>query len=150
MHPPLPAGAYWVTKGLAAGRFPTSIVHGLTAAGLRAFVDLSGDGDRYAPLLPDGSTLTSIPVVDFSVPTRPQMSEILDVIDSHTDAGVYVHCHAGIGRTGTVIGCWLIRHGIATSDTWQTVLDDLRGPGAPRSPETAEQRAFVSAWKADL
>ncbi len=150
MNPPLPAGAYWVTEDLAAGRFPAAIVDGLSAAGLRAFVDLSGDGDRYEPLLPRGSTRTSVPVIDFSVPTRHGMIQILDQIDARTDRGVYVHCHAGIGRTGTVIGCWLIRHGIATSETWQAVLDDLRGPGAPRSPETVEQRAFVSAWELGL
>lgn len=26
---------------------------------------------------------------------------------------VYVHCYGGIGRTGTVVGCWLVRHGLS-------------------------------------
>ena len=41
------------------------------------------------------------------------MASILDAIDAALDGGktVYVHCWGGVGRTGTVVGCWLVRHG---------------------------------------
>jgi protein-tyrosine phosphatase len=40
------------------------------------------------------------------------MREVLDEIDAALDVGevVYVHCWRGIGRTGTVLACWLIEH----------------------------------------
>jgi protein-tyrosine phosphatase len=63
---------------------------------------------------------------------------------------VYVHCHAGIGRTGTVAACWLVRQGRAPSDALaelQRLRRDTRD-AASASPETAAQRAFVAAWRA--
>ena len=72
---------------------------------------------------------------------------MLDQIDGCLADGtpVYVHCWGGIGRTGTVIGCWLARNGFPG----QAALDriaELRA-GTPdaykRSPETPAQRAFV-------
>ena len=52
------------------------------------------------------------------VPRSSEMTAILDDIDtSIADARpVYVHCWGGHGRTGTVIGCWLTRHGRLGSD----------------------------------
>jgi hypothetical protein len=52
---------------------------------------------------------------DMDVPSREEMAGLLDRIDNAIVAGrtVYVHCRGGLGRTGTVAGCWLARHGIA-------------------------------------
>ena len=38
---------------------------------------------------------------------------------------VYVHCWGGIGRTGTVVGCWLVRHGM----TGDEALAEFASPG---------------------
>lgn len=135
-----------MTDQLAAGPFPRSTITSLFDAGLSAFVDLTGHGSSYEPLLPPGTHRVSFPVPDFSIPTVGEMTQILDHIDANLEDGVYVHCRAGIGRTGTVIGCWLIRHGLATRLDWQEVIDHLRGPDAYPSPETAAQRSFVSGW----
>ena len=88
------------------------------------------------------------------------MVEILDAIDDDLAGGhnVYVHCWGGVGRTGTVVGCWLIRHGYATADDVLEMISDLRigdagrGPNAgPRearvSPETLDQVDFVVGWE---
>ena len=50
--------------------------------------------------------------------TIPHMTRILDEVDDGAREGgaVYVHCWGGIGRTGTVVGCWLLRHGLDRGD----------------------------------
>ncbi len=56
------------------------------------------------------------PIKDLSVPSVATMKAILDEIDEAVAAGrtVYVHCWGGRGRCGTVVGCYLARHGLAT------------------------------------
>ena len=56
------------------------------------------------------------------------MTAILDAIDTSLTGGrlVYVHCWGGVGRTGTVVGCWLLRHGLATRDAVLDTLAQLR------------------------
>ena len=73
------------------------------------------------------------------------MREILDAIDGALDAGrgVYVHCYAGIGRTGTVVGCYLVRHGMEPAEALRTVTS-WRGI---RSPQSVEQEEFVLEWR---
>jgi protein-tyrosine phosphatase len=63
---------------------------------------------------------------------------------------VYVHCWGGVGRTGTVIGCWLLRHGLAEPGDVLKVLMELRQQDQQRrqrmSPESPEQQRFVKGW----
>jgi predicted protein tyrosine phosphatase len=88
---------------------------------------------------------------DGSIPTQAVMEQILDEIDSATaqDRTVYVHCWGGKGRTGTVVGCYLIRHNLATPQSALETITRLRSAIRPYqpSPETEEQRAFVRSWK---
>ena len=60
-----------------------------------------------------------------------------------------VHCRGGIGRTGTVVGCWLVESGVAKDGPealviiareWATVEKSRR---YPMSPETGGQCEFV-------
>ncbi|NUP98499.1 MAG: dual specificity protein phosphatase family protein [Armatimonadetes bacterium] len=93
------------------------------------------------------------PIRDVSVPSPAAMRGILDAIDLALDAGqpVYLHCWGGRGRTGTVVGCWLVRHNFATA---ASALDQIRrlragDPTAGKpSPETAAQRQMVTTWAA--
>ncbi|MEN9934732.1 MAG: hypothetical protein RLZZ387_1311 [Chloroflexota bacterium] len=163
--------SYRVTPNLIAGEYPGSgdraaaraRVERHLDAGITYFLDLTEEGELmpYVDLLEQATKARQIvathhrmPIRDVSVPRSPgAMIAILDALDaaiaaSHT---VYVHCWGGIGRTGTVVGCWLVRHGQSGDEAlariahhWQGVEKSWR---RPRSPETDEQHAYVRAWR---
>ena len=93
------------------------------------------------------------PIVDRSVPRNPeQMAKVLDAIDAALNdrKTIYIHCLGGVGRTGTVVGCWLVRRGHTgdaalrqLAEWWQEVEKVYR---QPNSPETLEQKRYVRNW----
>ena len=112
----------------------------------------------YAPLLKSiaeesGLTVTieRMPLRDFSVPSRSEMRRILDCIDAKNAArqAVFVHCLGGIGRTGMVAGCYLLRHALANRHNLLQEIRQLLQNTLYRhkqSPETTEQVEFVLSW----
>ena len=165
--PELPlANCYWVLPGkLLAGEYPGGAnpaatrerLARLIACGVGCFVDLTEEGELapYAPELPAGVTHVRRPVADHGVPQlRERMREILETLRGALagEAGVYLHCRAGIGRTGMVAGCFLAERGYAG----EAALDELnrlwaaspRSASWPTVPETDEQADYVRGWSA--
>ena len=144
---PLPS-SYWVVPGrLAAGAYPGAAVGD---GSVDVVVDLTSPEEglpRYEEQLGDGVRRLSFPVPDFSVPGDDALRATLDAIDAELAAGrtVYLHCRGGLGRTGTVVGCWLARHGTTGEAALQSVAELS---GSDSSPETDEQRALVRRWPA--
>jgi NAD-dependent dihydropyrimidine dehydrogenase PreA subunit len=91
-----------------------------------------------------------LPIPDFSTPTPEKMAAILDTIDTVLAAGhtIYVHCWGGIGRTGTVVGCYLVRHSLSGTEALAEIAHLRRGiPDEARmSPETEAQQRMVLTW----
>lgn len=110
------------------------------------FVDLTQEGEleQYAHLVPPSRHVRRA-IRDFSVPSPDDLIATLDLIDSELQAGgiVYVHCWAGCGRTGVVVGAWLVRHGLDPRDALARIAD-ARGLGCP---QTLEQRLLVLGWE---
>lgn len=143
---------------LIAGRHPCAWgsenapleVRDLVGAGVTLFLDLtqSGELEPYASLVVPPARYLNLPVRDFSVPTRDGLVATLDEIDAELAAGgiVYVHCWAGCGRTGVVVGSWLVRHGADPNDALQRIAE-ARGLGCP---QTLEQRLVVLDWRLGL
>jgi protein-tyrosine phosphatase len=143
---------------LIAGRHPCALaaedaavaVGELVDAGVTLFLDLTrrGELEPYSALVLDPVRYLNMPIVDFSIPTRDDLVAILDEIDAELDAGglVYVHCWAGCGRTGVVVGSWLVRHGTEPGEALRRIAE-TRGLGCP---QTLEQRVFVLDWKAGM
>ncbi len=79
------------------------------------------------------------------------MMAILNQIDEWLIRGktVYVHCFGGVGRTGMVVGCYLVRKGMAAPQALLRIAELRHGipDGWKRSPETDEQIEFVMNWR---
>ena len=153
MRPPT-----WIEQGrLIAGRHPCAWseedaeneVEALLGLGVTLFLDLTQPGELapYDTFVSSAARHARVPVRDFTVPSEEQLVVALDLIDSELRAGgiVYVHCWAGCGRTGVVVGCWLVRHGAEPARALERIAE-IRGPGCP---QTLEQRAAVLGWEAD-
>ena len=161
--PPRPIpNTYWVVPSrLLAGEYPGDKGVAVARAKLRAmlqggvthFVDLTRAGElvAYDALLREearGLGVSAVyerhPIADISVPQTPaEMAAILDAIDSALDVGgmVYVHCWGGVGRTGTVVGCWLVRHGHTGTGALAQVAEWWRGvEKADRKPDSPGNR----------
>jgi hypothetical protein len=89
------------------------------------------------------------PIRDLNVPTIEQMTTTLDTVDDALAAGgcIYVHCWGGKGRTGTVVGCWLARHGEIEPVQQLRRLTAHARRHFPCIPETPQQQAFVRNWR---
>ena len=80
------------------------------------------------------------------------MGELLDRLRDALRAGrvVYLHCRAGIGRTGTVVGCLLAENGLSGQPALEELNRLWRQSGRaalwPRVPETPEQTEYVRRW----
>jgi protein-tyrosine phosphatase len=77
------------------------------------------------------------------------MEATLDLVDAALARGIaYVHCWGGCGRTGTVLACHLVRHGVAHADALERVSRATQTIGWPpcTCPQTADQLALVRAW----
>ena len=164
--------AYWVIPGrFLAGAYPGNgstatarqDLSRLVAIGINSFLDLTEEREygieRYAPLLKtllEGSTAAisyrRMPITDHAIPDLVHMLDILDAIDGElaADRILYVHCFAGLGRTGTVVGCYLARHGISGEDALLRLARLRREmlSSGERSPITPTQRAMVRNWPA--
>lgn len=94
-----------------------------------------------------------MPIRDLSVPSTEQMMAILNQIDETiaTDHPLYLHCWGGKGRTGTVVGCWLVRHGKAVGTEAIALLNQLRVGQDSQAhipvPETERQRQMIRSWQ---
>ena len=164
------ANSYWLVPGrLLAGEHPAgrvervdgsgrARVQGLVAAGISCFIDLTEEGEciAYQGLLPASVTYLRRAIGDQQLPRRAaQMRRIQDEIAAALSAGrnIYLHCRAGIGRTGTVAGCFLVEQGHDGASALRE-LNQLwteqcaRAELWPVVPQTLEQADYVRRWMA--
>jgi atypical dual specificity phosphatase len=91
----------------------------------------------------EGFEAHHFPVEDFTAPTLEQAAEACTVITEALDRGnkVVVHCNAGIGRTGTILACFLVHIGTEPDQAVAAIREQR-----PLSLETREQVEMVHAY----
>jgi ADP-ribosylglycohydrolase len=155
--------SYWVEPGrFLAGEYPgisrvepAGRVALLLEAGITSFIDLTGEGELPPYHLEFDRSVVHrrFPIVDHGLPHSPEvMDKVVAAIDADLAAGrrVYVHCRAGIGRTGMAVGCYLIHQGLdgpaaleKLQELWQRCA---RSKTWPSVPETEEQIRYLREW----
>jgi ADP-ribosyl-[dinitrogen reductase] hydrolase len=166
--PPIP-DSYWVDPGrLLAGEYPGSKreaearakLRRFLEAGITLFIDLTESRELkpYTKFLREEAAAMGVTaehvrlsIPDLGTPGPALVTRILDEIDAAVAAGgrAFVHCWGGVGRTGTIAGCYLVRHGMSGEQALAEIARLRAGTpdGHKTSPETPEQREFVRKWR---
>lgn len=124
--------------------------------GISHFIDLTEEGELrpYSHLLPENVSYLRFPIKDVSAPNSVEaVKKLISEIEEYQNSGqrCYIHCWGGVGRTGTIVACYLAH--IMKSSNIEEVLLDLRKSFSmmPKSkyrmtPETALQRMFIRRY----
>jgi protein tyrosine/serine phosphatase len=166
---PIPE-SYWVIPGiLLAGAYPGEFdpdrtrfkLIQLLNEGMDTFINLTNEDELpdYRSILQEEAeqydrdvNYERFSISDRGLPSIKKMRSILDAIDDAIQARhkLYLHCWGGIGRTGTTVGCFLVRHGLSGEEALNKLaelyLESAQSRIYPRSPETQEQIRFILNW----
>lgn len=124
--------------------------------GIRHFIDLTEEGELrpYSHLLPAGTTYTRFPIADCGAPKSIEsVQRLLLRIEElkKMDGYVYVHCWGGVGRTGTIVACYLsqnwgepdLNH---TLEVLRRNFSEMPKSAYKKTPETKEQIDFIKQF----
>lgn len=112
----------------------------LLADGIGAVVSFTERPLDEALVREHGMDYLHLPVPDFTPPTNRQIEKFVRYVKEHNDRGVAVagHCAAGMGRTGTMLACYLVSLGVDPVEA----IDSVRSI-RPGSIETVQQEQCV-------
>lgn len=100
-----------VSPALCRGGQPGKTgIHNLIKLGVKSIVNLREEND-YKKLIPKWSKVKyfHIPVTDETAPAKEQVYKFLEILKDPKNRPVYVHCWAGMGRTGTFSGAYRLK-----------------------------------------
>ena len=115
----------------------------VAGAGIGAIVTLSEVALNQDVLRRLGLSYLHLPVEDMSAPTIEDVREFVTFVHDtrRRQAGTLVHCTAGMGRTGTMLACYLVHEGSTPTEA----MDEVRRR-RPGSIETPTQEALVRQY----
>lgn len=115
--------------------------------GIRSVVSLDEAGLPKGLLAEHGLRHLHLPIDDFCPPSLDQATRFVDFVRSEREQRrpVVAHCAAGIGRTGTMLSCYLVSTGMSAT----AAIAHVRRV-RPGSVETGEQAGFVHEFERHL
>ncbi|MDP9369758.1 MAG: dual specificity protein phosphatase family protein [Chloroflexota bacterium] len=135
----------WLEPQLLGCSYPRreSALAGIARQGVTVLVNLHKRRHDPSRLARHGLVEVHLPVKDFSAPSPAQVDQGIAAIAGAVADGkqVAVHCRGGLGRTGTLLACYLVHRGWdpEAAIAW---VREVR----PGSVETAGQVAAVNAY----
>jgi protein-tyrosine phosphatase len=135
-----------VTPELWRGAAPTRAGYrSLAAAGVTTIVDLRAEEELHvdeAFVASLGLERITMPVRDGQLPSADQVRRFIGIVDGN-DGVVFVHCGAGVGRTGSMVASYLVSTGKASP---KAALTRNLAVGPP----SLEQVSYVAQLDGDL
>ena len=93
------------------------------------------------------------PIRDMDIPTKTMLHTILYTITKELSSGkrVYLHCWGGHGRTGTVVGSWLVSEGMSADEALVQIKTQrlMTTFGDAPSPQTPEQIEVIKSFRVE-
>jgi len=135
----------WLEEGrLAAAAYPSETdLAELSSRGITVLINLHQRPHDPALLARYGLNEIHLPVPDMTPPKPQQLDAGVAAIEEAlaADRRVAVHCAAGLGRTGTLLACYLVHGGLRSDDAIARVR-----AARPGTLETPGQVAAVRAY----
>ena len=144
----MPRNFSWLIQGEIAGMArPMSMVADLEFLkdnGIEAIVSLTEIPLHKTLIEEFGFEYKHIPIPDLASPAQEQIEEFVFFVNNLTTSKkkIVVHCDAGIGRTGTMLACYLVNKGCSAN----TAISEVRKK-RPGSIETIEQEDTILKYE---
>ncbi|HHT9109506.1 MAG TPA: dual specificity protein phosphatase 23 [Candidatus Wunengus sp. YC64] len=112
--------------------------------GIEAIVSLTETPLHKTLIEEFGFEYKHIPIPDLASPTQEQIEEFVSFVNNLATSKkkIVVHCDAGIGRTGTMLACYLVNKGCSGN----LAISEVR-KRRPGSIETIEQEDTILKYE---
>ena len=132
----------------------------LLRAGITNYLDLTQSDEllpyeallnREAELLGMVINYKRVPIKDQNITTSDEIAKCISFINEsiESDNKVYIHCLRGLGRTGMVVGCFLVDKGLTGKEALKKITNlrkSVLNSFLP-SPQNRRQSGVVENWK---
>lgn len=105
-----------------------------------------GDQELLTPELVGRLQLKHIPVIDDTPPSMEQIVDFLKFVSEPSAARAYVHCEAGVGRTGVMVACYRLA---VSGWHFDDALDEAKRFGCRGPGQQVRVKDFYEALRDD-